>query len=189
MEIARGLDVPPFVIFADKSLAEMASAYPRTEESLLKIHGVGRVKYEKYGERFTDIITEYCMLNDIDEPRPLPTRAQSVKKASAGPKRYCEVGESYNTGRSIAEIMEHYTVKLGTVLGHLERYAAEGNPLRSDGLREASSLSQDKVNAVIGQFEMRGVDYLQPVFQALEGEVSYDELKLLRLYFRNSNHP
>jgi ATP-dependent DNA helicase RecQ len=84
LEIARGLDVPPFVIFADRTLAEMASAYPRTKEQLLGIHGVGRVKGEKYGELFTDIISEYCMLNDIDDPHPVETQAKPGKKEPAG---------------------------------------------------------------------------------------------------------
>ncbi len=70
MEIARSLNVPPFVIFADKTLAEMAAAYPRTKENLLEIHGVGMVKYEKYGERFIAIISEYCLRNNIDAARP-----------------------------------------------------------------------------------------------------------------------
>jgi ATP-dependent DNA helicase RecQ len=187
MEIARGLDVPPFVIFADKTLAEMASAYPRTKESLLQVHGVGRVKYEKYGETFTDIIAEYCMLNDIDDPRPAETKAEPEEKESTGIKRYREVGESYNNGRSIADIMKQYRVKLGTVLGHLARYAADGNPVRPDGLLEASSLSPDKVKAVIEQFDARGTDFLQPVFKALNDEVSYEELKIIRLYILNQN--
>jgi ATP-dependent DNA helicase RecQ len=75
--------VPPFVIFADRTLAEMASAYPRTKEQLLGIHGVGRVKGEKYGELFTDIISEYCMLNDIDDPHQVETQAKPGKKEPA----------------------------------------------------------------------------------------------------------
>ena len=185
MEIARGLDVPPFVIFADKTLAEMASAYPRTEESLLKIHGVGRAKFKKYGKRFIDIITEYCMLNDIDDPRPLETQVEPEKRESTGVKRYLEVGESYNKGRSITDIMKQYRVKLGTVMGHLERYVADGNSVRPEGLLEASGLSPDKVSAVIEQFDARGTDFLRPVFKAFNGEISYGELKILRLYFMN----
>ncbi len=185
MEIARGLDVPPFVIFADRTLAEMASAYPRTENSLLRVHGVGRVKYTKYGELFTDIITEYCRLNDIDDPRPVENSAVPEKRESAGTKRYREVGESYNGGQSITGIMKQYRVKLGTILGHLDRYAADGNSVRPDGLLEVSSLSPDKVKAVIEQFDARGTEYLQPVFKALNDEVSYEDLKIIRLYYLN----
>jgi len=81
--------------------------------------------------------------------------------------------------------MQQYRVKLGTVLGHLERYAAEGNPLRGDGFLEVSGQSPDQISAVIKQFDAKGTDFLQPVFKALNGEVGYEELKLLRLYFLN----
>ncbi len=185
LEIARELDVPPFVIFADRTLAEMASAYPRTKERLLGIHGVGRVKGEKYGELFTDIITEYCMLNDIDDPLPVETQVTPEKKEPAGPKRYQEVGECYNNGASIADIMQQYRVKLATVLGHLSRYSAEGHSLRADGLREASGLPEDLVDAVISLFNSLGPDFLKPVFSELNGAVSYEELRLLRLYLQH----
>ena len=186
LEIARGLDVPPFVIFADRTLAEMASAYPSTQESLLGIHGVGRAKCEKYGALFTDVITEYCMLNDIDEPRSVETQAQPVNKVSSGPKRYQEVGESYNNGQSVAALMQQYRVKPETIIGHLTRYHMDdGHPLRPDGLMEASSLSEDQVSAVIKLFDTHGPDFLKPVFSELDGAVSYEELRLLRLYVLN----
>ncbi len=182
MEIARSLNIPPFVVFADRSLAEMASAYPQSQESLLAIHGVGRTKYEKYGRRFIEIITEYCKLNDIDAPETIQTRAKPVQPKTTGQLRYCQVGERYNKGRSIKDLMASYQVKLDTVLGHLTRYAAEGNPIRSDGILEASSLPAEKIKGVIRQIDTHGTDYLQPVFAALEGEVSYTELRLIRLY-------
>jgi len=186
LAIARELDVPPFVIFADRTLAEMASAYPRTPESLLGIHGVGRAKCEKYGALFTDIIMEYCMLNDIDEPRPAETPSAPNDNTPAAPRRYQEVGALYSDGKSIAELMRQYRVKLGTILGHLVRYHAEGNALRPDGLREACSLSGEQVDAVIKAFDTLGTDFLKPVFEALDGTVGYEELRLLRLYYLNS---
>ncbi|MCP3951230.1 MAG: DNA helicase RecQ, partial [Desulfobacterales bacterium] len=185
LEIARGLNVPPFVIFADRTLAEIASAYPRTKEQLLGIHGVGRVKCEKYGELFTDIIVEYCMLNDVEEPQPVQGALKSKKKASDTPRKYLKVGAQYNSGQSIVELMTQYRVKLGTILGHLVRFSEDGQALRPDGLLEASELSADEVLNVMKQFDALGKDFLQPVFKALDGRVSYTELKILRLYYQN----
>jgi len=185
LELAREQDVPPFVIFADRTLVEMASVYPRTREHLLGIHGVGKVKCDTYGERFIKIITKYCLAHGISEPRPTKTQAKPEKKTSTGPKRYQEVGVRYNEGQSIAEIMRQYRVKFGTILGHLVQYHADGHALRPDGLREACSLSGDQVNAVLGQFDTRGTEFLKPVFEELNGTVDYAELRLLRLYFLN----
>ncbi|MBF0429972.1 MAG: DNA helicase RecQ [Fibrobacteria bacterium] len=59
MEIARKKGVPPFVVFSDKTLREMASSCPVTETEMLKINGVGYKKLEKYGEKFLSIIIDF----------------------------------------------------------------------------------------------------------------------------------
>ena len=59
-ELADKAGIPPYVIFPDKTLIEMAAFSPRSEESLLHIHGIGPVKYKKYGTIFLDIIDGYC---------------------------------------------------------------------------------------------------------------------------------
>ena len=66
-ELADQSGVPPFVIFADKTLVEMATYFPQSSESLLDIHGVGAVKCKKFGPLFQDIIGRYCRENQIDE--------------------------------------------------------------------------------------------------------------------------
>ena len=59
-ELADRGNVPPYIVFSDKTLIEMATFFPRTRESLLIIHGVGPVKYKKYGTAFLRIIDRYC---------------------------------------------------------------------------------------------------------------------------------
>lgn len=61
--------VPPFVIFSDRTLTEMAARMPRSKESLLQIHGVGQVKEKRYGAVFLDIIRRYCDENYNNEDR------------------------------------------------------------------------------------------------------------------------
>jgi ATP-dependent DNA helicase RecQ len=65
-ELADKAGIPPYVIFPDKTLIEMAAHFPRSEESLLCVHGVGAVKYQKYGAIFIDIIDEYCRDHHIE---------------------------------------------------------------------------------------------------------------------------
>lgn len=59
MELARKQKVPPYVIFSDKTLLEMVSRMPATKETMLEINGMGKVKYEKYGQLFQKVIEEY----------------------------------------------------------------------------------------------------------------------------------
>ena len=65
-ELADKAGLPPYVIFPDKTLIEMAAFFPRSGESLLRIHGVGAVKYSKYGAIFLNIINEYCRDHHIE---------------------------------------------------------------------------------------------------------------------------
>jgi ATP-dependent DNA helicase RecQ len=58
-ELAAAAKVPPYVVFSDKSLAEMAAVLPETEEQMLQIHGVGDKKFQKYGELFLERIKEF----------------------------------------------------------------------------------------------------------------------------------
>jgi ATP-dependent DNA helicase RecQ len=66
-ELAVRYNLPPYMIFSDKSLIEMAARLPRDRESFLDIHGVGAAKMEKYGAIFIDIIDRFCQTQQIDE--------------------------------------------------------------------------------------------------------------------------
>jgi hypothetical protein len=80
--------------------------------------------------------------------------------------------------------MQRYQVTAGTILDHLGTYAAAGNPLRNgEDLWALSSASPDDQAAVFEAFDALGPTYLKPAFDRLEGRVSYDELKLLRLLY------
>lgn len=59
-KFAKEARVPAFVVFGDRTLIEMAKIYPSTREALLKINGVGPIKWEKYGKAFLDLIIQYC---------------------------------------------------------------------------------------------------------------------------------
>lgn len=58
LEIAKEEHMPPYIIFSDKTLIEMCAVLPKSKEELLTVTGVGQVKYEKYGERFLDILNK-----------------------------------------------------------------------------------------------------------------------------------
>ncbi|WP_044036648.1 DNA helicase RecQ [Clostridium bornimense] len=66
LEIAREEGVPPYIIFGDITLREMSSVYPRTKEEFLAISGIGEKKYDKYGERFSEVIKRYVEDNNIN---------------------------------------------------------------------------------------------------------------------------
>ena len=178
-ELADEAGVPPYVIFSDKTLVEMAGYFPQSRESLLNISGVGKVKNERFGNEFLVIIKEFCRSNKIDEKYKTPMR----EKSDSG-RRYMEVGEAYNSGENLENLMARYGVTADTILNHLARFIQAGNPLRSaEDLISLSNLSPDQQMAVFKAFDQTGSDMLKPVYDKFNGTVNYDELRILRLCY------
>jgi ATP-dependent DNA helicase RecQ len=185
-QLADEAQVPPFVIFSDKTLMEMAAWFPQSKESLLQINGVGQIKEQRYGADFLDIIRRYCAENGIAEGRrpesPLPKTSSGT--ASGQKKRYVEIGEAYNSGRSIPELMAQYDVKRVTVVGHLYSYWQDGHSLRCDeDLPAAIELTAETQTEALDAFDRLGYQALRPVYEALNQAVRYDDLHILRLYY------
>jgi len=194
-ELADAAGVPPYVIFSDRSLVEMAAYYPQSSESFLQINGVGAVKLQNYGAAFLDVIRAYCQANRLDEKRkPLAGSAAQVADAlerALRKPRHVEVAEAYNAGGTIDTLAAQYGVQRGTILDHLAKFSSEGGALRrGDDFLAESRLAAPLQQAALQAFEALGAKRLKPVFDALEGSVDYEELKLLRLHYlsnRNSN--
>ncbi|NOY99467.1 MAG: DNA helicase RecQ [Chloroflexi bacterium] len=175
--LADKAGVPPYVIFSDRTLVEMSAYFPQSSASLLKMSGVGQVKLRQYGEAFLGAIKAYCEEKGLQEKYKESRRGKSDAN-----RRYMLVGEAYNAGESIQSLRERYQVKTGTILDHLARFVAAGNPLRnSDDLQSQTSLSPQQQKAAMQAFEELGTIYLRPVFEKLNGEISYDDLKIIRL--------
>lgn len=182
-ELADETNVPPYVIFPDKTLIEMATFFPQSKASLLAIHGVGSEKLKKYGGAFWLLIDRYCKEHQIEE-RPKRRWKTSARTAQTGQKpRHVQIGEAYAAGKSLTDIMRDFTIKQGTVLEHLYKYLREGHTLRSDALLQLTALAVDERMAVLAAFDRLGTEFLRPVFEALNSKVDYEELKILRLCY------
>jgi ATP-dependent DNA helicase RecQ len=97
--------VPPYVIFSDRSLIEMATYLPQTRDGLLAIHGVGAVKCRRYGPVFLGIIKKYCREHGIEESSKDAGRARrTASPQKPADPEHVHVGNIFNGGRSIREI-------------------------------------------------------------------------------------
>jgi len=182
-ELADSENVPPYVIFSDKTLVQMATYFPQDKDSLLNMSGMGKVKYERYGEDFLSIIKEYCKENKIEEKYKKPMQ----NKEDVG-RRYMAVGEAYNAGESIDSLTARYAVTADTILNHLARFIQAGNPLRSaKDLIALSKLSPSEQQKVFAAFDELGSDMLKPIHEKLNATINYDELKILRLCYLCEN--
>ncbi len=182
-QIADLANVPPYVIFPDKTLVEMANFFPQSLDGLQDIHGIGDVKLEKYGQAFLDIILEYCNEHQIEEKRNFRTKRTKEPSISDKKLRHHVVGDLYNSGQSIPDIMAKFKIKQVTVLGHLYKYLHDGHSLKSDAVIHQSKASSEQLSAALEAFGKLGTEFLKPAFDALDGKIDYEELQILRLYY------
>ena len=177
--------LPPYIIFSDKTLVEMAAYYPQSIEHLLDISGVGQVKLRQYGEAFLEVIKLFCEEHGLVEREKGQARNKKPpREKSDADRRYVAVGEAYNAGESIAALMDRHQVQASTILDHLARYLAAGNKLRSgDDLMALAASSPDDQQAAFAAFDELDTVFLKPVYEKLEGKIDYDELKILRLIY------
>jgi ATP-dependent DNA helicase RecQ len=184
-ELADTAGVPPYVIFSDRTLVEMAAYYPQSEASLLRINGVGQVKLARYGAAFLGAITGYCLPRGLDERSPERQPAVRSTPRPARPAltaRTHTIAAAFNAGRTLPELVEAEKVQLGTILEHLVKAAQAGIALRAgDDVLALSTVAPAQRRAALDAFTELGTQYLKPVFERLDGAVDYEQLKLLRL--------
>jgi ATP-dependent DNA helicase RecQ len=160
---------------------EMAYYYPKSNESLMGIYGVGAAKQKRYGDTFLKIITDFCEEHDIDEKK---RSLQKKAPKKTGSKKHVQIAEAFNNGQTIEHLAEEKGVKQVTILKHLKTYLEEGNDLRNEGIAAASSLSQRKKDEVLKTFKKVGPDLLKPVYEDLDKSVGYNDLRVMQLYYQ-----
>ncbi len=179
-ELADEQDIPPYTIFPDTTLVEMAYFFPQSKENLELLYGVGSVKKEKYGDTFIGVIKNYAAEHGKEEKKK--SIAVQARKKTGGEK-FEIVGEAFNNGQSIALLAEEHGVKDMTILKHLKDFLDAGNDLRLDGLLEASNLSLRQRDQVMKSFKKKSPLMLRPVYDDLNKTIGYDELRVMQLYY------
>lgn len=185
-EIADSMKLPPYVIFSDKTLTEMATYFPGTKAELLRVHGLGEIKFEKYGQIFLNEIIDYCEKNNI-KPGGKKLVPGIKKQIIIKKKPHHSSGEKFNSGMSVIEIVNETKLKRSTILKHLLDFVGENELHNPERLLEDSLLSEEEIMKVINTFGELGTERLSPVYEALKEKINYDELHLLRVYYLAKN--
>jgi len=177
-DIARQQQVPPYIIFSDTSLREMATAFPQPPQSFLKVSGVGSYKLEKYGEAFLNTIRSYCQVHGIEDQARQSYLSPSRKEKSS---RSMEVAAYCKEGHNLQECMVRFGLQLSTILEHLQRYMEADGCLDPDQLKGYSFLDEAELAKARAAFEAHGLEALGPAYYALGESISYTDLRLVRL--------
>lgn len=179
--MADAAGLPPYVIFSNKTLIEMAVYYPKSNKSFRKMYGIGMHKAKKYGKIFIEIIDDYCSKYDISENPKI--------KYTAGDKKYRKkkfeiVGEKYNNENTTRELAKYFSVKRTTILENLYKFLLAEHSIRR-GIEEECDLDKKQIERVYEIFQSKGVERLSQIYNALNKEIDYPQLKILRLSFIN----
>ncbi|MDH5784713.1 MAG: DNA helicase RecQ [Chromatiales bacterium] len=159
-QLADEQGIPAYMIFHDATLGEMVENRPETLVQLAKISGVGAKKLDAYGEAFLDVLNEYRNLEDD---------SQSDSEE--------ETLQLFRLGMDVPAIAAQRGLKETTVYNHLSKGIERGEV----PLREVVKLEDHQLEAIRFALEHHdGGKRLKPVFEALEGEFSYEVLRCVR---------
>ncbi len=190
-ELADQRNIPPYVVFPDNVLIQMASVHPQNESDLLSISGIGLNKMHNYGQIFLSIIKKYCQRKNISssvDERQFNQKQRKKLRNKSTVLRHIAVSESFNEGVSIDELSKEYNVKPQTIISHIERFAREGNKIRIEGLNERLSLSKDKQQEILDTYKKEGILSLSTINEKFNNEISYEDLRILRIIFINDQN-
>ena len=175
--LADDRQVPPFVIFGDVTLQQMATYFPQSEESLSRVSGVGTAKLKQFGPEFLAEIRQYAGENQLSE-RAIPSHRRERSPAPRrGGSTLEETRKFILQQLSIKDIAANRGLTEGTVINHLERLVMAGEELDIDYLLPPPERS----NKIEEAFRESGEQYLAPVHDLLGDGFSYEEIRLVRL--------
>jgi hypothetical protein len=98
-------------------------------------------------------------------------------------RKFHKVGELFCAGQSVPQLARHFDVKTKTIVENLYRFHQSGGALVPERVLASSRLSEYERTRVLNLFKRLGCKFLSPVYIALSGSVTYEELHVLRLYF------
>ncbi len=186
MTIAREEDVPPFVIFSDRSLHEMCRYFPDTPEDMLNIHGIGRVKLERYGEPFMREISSFLKANpECRKNAPDPGNRTAAPISQEPGATVLETARLAAQGLNLSAIAHARGLKESTIAGHLEKILGQG----VEDIDIGCLIDPETRRRLEEQFQQHGTGMLRPVVEAMEGNAGYNEARIVRGYLTGKqNH-
>ncbi len=177
-KISKLKDVPPFVIFQDPSLEDMAIQYPVNLDELQNISGVGAGKAQRYGEEFVELIKKYVEEKEII--RPLDMVVKSVVNKS-GLKVY--IIQSIDMKRPLEDISEAKGLEMSELISEIEAIVNSGTRINLDYYVNAT-IDEERQHDIYSYFrEEAESDSLEEAIKELGNEFEEEEIRLIRIKF------
>ncbi|MEM7106789.1 MAG: DNA helicase RecQ [Bacteroidota bacterium] len=177
-KVAHEKDIPPYVIFQDPSLEEMATTYPTTAQELGQINGVGQGKVQKFGKEFLALINEY-----VDEHDIVPASEVVVKSSVNKSKMKIFIIQQVDRKIDLDEIAETKSIPFSSLLTEIENIIYSGTKLNLDYYID-EVMDDDKQDDLYDYFLNAETDSINEALQDEDNaDYSEEEIRLMRIKF------
>ena len=177
-KVSKRMERPPYVIFQDVSIDQMATDYPITLEELKNIQGVGEGKVKQpYAQEFVDLIKKYCEENEIE--RQVDLRVRTVAKKSI---LKVKIIQSIDRQVPLDDIANAQGIDFEELLDELEAIVYSGTKLNIDYFLE-EEMDEDHLDDIYDYFAESETDRLSVAIDELGGDYTEEEIRLVRVKF------
>lgn len=176
-KVAKKLGVPPFVVFQEPSLEDMALKYPISIDELSNVHGVGEGKAKKYGKEFVELIARYVEDNDIMRPDDLVVKSTGANSAL---KLY--IIQNIDRKLPLDDIAKAKGLDMDALLKEMEQIVYSGTKLNIKYWVD-DILDEDQQEEIHDYFMESHSDKIQDALDEFEGDYDTEELRLMRIKF------
>jgi ATP-dependent DNA helicase RecQ len=174
---AKKIGVPPFVVFQDPSLEDMALKYPISIEELVNIHGVGEGKAKKYGKEFVNLINRYVEDNDITRPDDLVVKSTGTNSVN---KLY--IIQNIDRKLSLDDIAKAKGLTMDALIKEMEQIVYSGTKLNIKYWID-DLLDDDQQDEIHEYFMESESDNIEGALKEFDGDYDLDELRFMRIKF------
>lgn len=175
---AKRLKIPPYVIFQEPTLEDMATNYPISMEDMLQISGVSAGKAKKYAKPFLELIDKYVDENDIDRPTDILVRSIANKS-----KLKIHIIEGVDRRLPLEDIASTNNINMDDLLEEMYKIISSGSKINIEYYLE-DTMDLEVVDEIMDYFMSANSDSLDDAFDALEeDDITYEEIQLIRLHF------
>jgi len=178
VKTGKQFNLPPYVIFQEFSLEEMATRYPITLDELATINGVSKGKAEKYGKPFIALISKYVEENEIDRPADFTVKGVASKGAEK-----IKIIQMIDKRLSIEDIARNMNMKKSELIQELESIVNSGTKLNLDYYL-FDVMDEDLVKDIFDYFRTAPTDSLDAAYNEFENDdVDIENIHLIRMKF------
>ncbi|MEO9571698.1 MAG: RecQ family ATP-dependent DNA helicase [Polaribacter sp.] len=178
-KVANKLGVPPFAVFQDPSIDDMALKYPITLAELSTVHGVGEGKARKFGKEFIKLIGSYVEENDILRPDDLIVKSTGT---NSGLKLF--IIQNTDKKLPLIDIAKSKGLEMSALIKEMEMIIFSGTKLNIDYSLD-DLLDEDQQEEIHDYFMEAETDRIQDALDEFDGDYDEEELRLMRIKFIN----